>query len=173
MPTSASVAGDRRLAAAPAAIAVEPRQDLAVPGADQQQVAAADQPHRALRETPIANVPTIDCRSSRADVVGVRPLAEQAVRLQPRARRLEELAREQRRDARHPRVGRLRDDHVVLPRRQQQVGSAVADDQPDAGLRQRAAVLALEEVRRLDDLRRNLDDVGALDRAGRQRGARP
>ena len=67
-----------------------------------------------------------------ADVVGVRPLAQHAARREPRARAFEELAREERRDARHPRVRRLRDDHVVGLRAEHQVRAAVADDQARA-----------------------------------------
>ena len=83
----------------------------------------------------------------RADVVGVRPLAEQAVGLEPRSRRLEELAGEQRRHARHPRIRRLGDDDVVALRRQQQMRPAVADDQPDGGVARAALPLSRSKKR--------------------------
>ena len=128
------------------------RDDVAVSRADQQQVASAHHPQRALRKHR-SERPDDRLQILRADVVGVRPLAEQAVRFQARARGLEELPREERRDAGHPRIRRLRHDDVVALRRQQQMRSPVADDQPDARLREGAAVLAVEEVRRLDHFR--------------------
>ena len=106
--------------------------DVRIGGADQQQIAARRPATSCPGETPTRTSATIDLQVGGADVVGVRPLAEQAVGLEPRSRRLEELAGEERRDAGHPRVRRLGDDHVVAPRRQQQVRPAVADDQPDA-----------------------------------------
>ncbi len=89
-----------------------------------------------------AKVRTIDLQIGGTHVVGVRPLADDAVRLQPRARRLEELPREQRRDAGHPRIGRFRDDHVVAAAGERQMRSAVADDQVDARDAKDAAVLS-------------------------------
>ena len=58
-------------------------------------------------------VATIDSQVVVADVVGVRPLAQDAAGRQAGLRALEELLREERRDAGHPRVRRLRDDDVV------------------------------------------------------------
>ena len=99
---------------------------------NEQQVGLADEPCAAVRkrgEERGDDRPEIVI----ADVVGVRPLAEDATRLRAGcARRDEEFAREERRDARHPGIGRLGDDHVVPLARQQQVRAAVADDQARA-----------------------------------------
>ena len=97
------------------------------------------------------NVATIDCRSRGADVVGVRPLAQHAARRQAVARGLEELAREERGDAGHPRVRRLGDDDVVALAGEQQVRSPVADDEARARVGQRAMILVVEEARGFDD----------------------
>ncbi len=140
-----------------------------VVGSNEQQIPVADQPHRALRKHRRERSHD-GLQILRADVIGVRPLAEEAAWLEAIARRLEELAGEQRRHARHPRVRRLRDDHIVAARREQQVRAAVADDEADAGLRQHAAALGVEEARRGHDLRRDLDHVDVFDGAGRQRG---
>ena len=83
----------------------------------------------SFAERPMRTSATIDLQIVRRDVVGVRPLADDAVRLEARARRLEEFAREQRGDARHPGIRRLRHDDVVLPGGEQQMRPAVADDQ--------------------------------------------
>ena len=95
------------------------------------------------------------------------PLAQHAARGEPCARRLEEFPREQRGDAGHPRVRGFRDDHVVLPRRQQQVGAAVADDEARAGPQERALVHVIEVVRGLDDFGRDLDHVRVDGRSDR------
>ena len=83
-------------------------------------------------ETPTGTWPTMERRSVAADVVGVRPLAQHAAGRQTRLRHLEELAGEQRRDAGHPRIRRLRHDDVVLLAAEQEVGTAVADHQAGA-----------------------------------------
>ena len=109
-----------------------------------QDVGFADQPQRAVRKHRQERG---DDRAEIrvADVVGVRPLAQHAARRQTGARDLEELAGEQRRDAGHPRVRRLRDDHVVLLVAEQQVRAAVTDDEPRARVWQGAVVLGFEE----------------------------
>ena len=94
----------------------------------------------------------------------MRPLAQHAARREPVARALEELPREERRDAGHPRVRRLRDDHVVRLPAEHQVRAAVADDQARARVGERAMVLGFEEPRRLDDLRRDLEHVASVER---------
>ena len=106
-------------------------------------------------------VATIDRRVTLADGVGVRPLADDAARREPRARAFEELAREERGHAGNPRIRWLGDDHVVLLAREQQVRSSVADDQPCARIGERPVILGVEEARRLDHLGRNLDDIRA------------
>src|SRR5438093_289610 len=47
---------------------------------------------------------------------------------------------------------------------------AISDDEADVPGAERVRVLALEECRRFDNLRRNLDDVGSCDSAGAERG---
>ncbi len=105
------------------------------------------------------NVATIDLQIAAADVVGVRPLAQHAAGRQPIARALEKLPREERRDAGHPRVRRLRDDHVVRLPAEHQVRAAVADDQARARIGERAIVLGFEKPRRLDHALRDLQHV--------------
>ena len=69
-------------------------------------------------------------------------------RRQPVARGDEELAGEERRNAGNPGVRRLRDDHVVLAARQQQMRSAVADDQMRARIVERVLVGVAEVAAR-------------------------
>ena len=106
---------------------------------DEEEIVAADQPHGATRKH------RLKCRRDRTqigagDVVGVHPLADDAARLQPAARRLKELAGEERRHARHPRVRGLGDDDVIAPRCQREMRSAVANNQPHATIVERVAV---------------------------------
>ena len=99
------------------------------------------------------------------------PLAEEAIGGESRPRRLEELPREERRDAGHPGIGRLGNNHVVLPRCQQQVGTAVANDEPNRRVGEDVPALAIEEMRRRHDFGRDLDNVGVTDLSWGQRGA--
>ncbi len=79
-----------------------------------------------------------------ADVVGVRPLADDAARSETIAHGAEKFAREERRDARDPRIRWLRYDDVVLTGRQEQMRAAVADNQPGPPVVQGVAVFDLE-----------------------------
>ena len=76
-----------------AANAVEVWFDRRAVGADQKQIGRAHQPHRAFwkdrRERPHDR-----SQIALADVVRMRPLTQEPVGLQARARRLEELPRE-------------------------------------------------------------------------------
>ena len=150
--------------------------DARCDGANQEQVALADQPHRAVREDRREGGHN-RLQIGIGDFVGVRPLAEDAARLQPRARGREELAREERGDAGHPWVGWLRDNDIVLARRQSQVRPAVADEQAHGRLAQDVVIFADEVRRCFDHLGRNLDDVEMAnfarceDRVGRHAAA--
>jgi hypothetical protein len=60
------------------------------------------------------------------------------------------------------------DTIIVIVWRQQQMGSPVADDEPDGWFCQGPSVFAIEEVGGLDHFRRNFYHVGLLDRTRRQ-----
>jgi hypothetical protein len=80
----------------------------------------------------------------------VRPLAQHSAGCQAIASAFEELTCEQRRDAGHPGIRRLRHDHVVLLAAEHQVGAAVTDDQPGARVLERVVILGREKLRGLD-----------------------
>ncbi len=161
--------GHRR-ALPPLCDAVEPRTNH-LAAADEQQIRIADQPRGSVRKRGRER------RHDRAqvllaDVVSVRPLAEDAVRSQAVARCGEELAGEERRHAGHPGVRRLRDNHVVGARGQQHVRAAVADHQMRAWIGQGVVVLPGEEAGRRDDIGGDLDDVRAPNRMRQRRAER-
>ena len=147
---------------------VQTRFDRGPVRSDEEQIALANEPHRRFGEYRRER-PHDRSQIAGADVVGMRPLADQAIRLQSGARRFEELTCEQRRDAGHPWIRRLGDDDVVAARRQQQMGSAIADDEADAGPVKGVSIFPLEERRCLHDFGRDFHDVGTPDGAGRQR----
>ena len=82
---------------------------------------------------------------------------------------MEELAREEVGRAGDPRVRGLRDDHVVALGRAREVRPPVVDDDAHARIFHRPAVVVVEEVRRLDHRRFDLDRVDALERIARRR----
>ena len=61
-------------------------------------------------------------------------------------RRQKEFAREESRDPRDPRIRRLRDDDVVLPRGQQEMRPSIADDEMRTRIGKRVAIVVVEEM---------------------------
>src|SRR5688500_4176076 len=103
----------------------------------------------------------------------MRPLAEQSVGLESLARRLEELAREQRRHTCHPRIGRFRDDHVIATSGQEQVRTSVPDHESDRRRSQHVPVFTAEETRRLHDFRRRSNDDNERESSAKVQGPPP
>ncbi len=108
------------------------------------------------------------------EAVVVEPLREEAAGGEAREGRLVELAGEEVRDARDPRVRRLGGDDVPAPAGAQDVVAGVAEGDREAGVAAERAGERREEGRRLEGGALDLDALDRLERVeGGGGGARP
>src|SRR5207245_4496395 len=96
-------------------------------------------------------------------VVAPHPLEEDAAGTQALASEEEELTGKEGREAAHPGIRRLRDDHVVRRGRGLQKIPPVSDRGANARIAEDVTVEIPEEARRLDHRRLDLEDIYALD----------
>src|SRR5438876_11712153 len=99
----------------------------------------------------------------RSQEVALHPLEHDTDGTQARAREEEELAGKEGREAAHPGIRRLRDDHVVRRGRGLQKIPSVSDRGANARIAEDVTVEIPEEARRLDHRRLDLEDIHALD----------
>ena len=92
----------------------------------------------------------------------MKPLAKEAVGLEPLGGDLEEVLREEIGNTCDPGIRRFRDDNVVSRFAALQLVSRVAENELDALVLERLPIQGLEETRRFDDRRLDLERVDTL-----------
>ena len=115
---------------------------------DDQDVVVAGREHHVVRER-LAQRAHHRCEQRRVDLVELEPLHQDAARVQVAANALVELAREQARDAAHPRIRRLGYQDVVAPVARGKEGLCIVDPDPASRIEERRVVARREAARRL------------------------